>query len=508
MVIVAWLLNATVCYAQDSVLPEDISGGGLAAVLTNQNATKQSTPVVVPAKPEKEENTQELKAQLVTPAWVEKKPSEFQEKAGDNPPAQAPVPMQAPIPPAPLPEPGRIQTLQEAFIAAMKNNADYLAEQQRYQASLEKLPQARAGYLPSVDVSTGVTKDAIQADNAGEGERGALTTTSTASIEQSLYRGGRTTAQVKQAELDIKAASARLRNRQQQVLLQVAAAFLDTYRDRKIVILRSRNVDMMQQRLRATEARLDAGEVTATDVEQAKARLARARSDLLEAEATSAATAARFEEVTGVPSGQYLAAPEPPSLGVATLDEAQITTMAQNPEILQAESEWQAAQKDIDIEYAGYLPQVALSASSSYEDKPSPGTKTYDYTNTVGVRMRLSLYEGGTTTSQLREARKTAERRRYDALAKRRALMQELVSNWRNVETARETINARQAQVAAAKLARDGVQKEAQYGERSVVETLDSEQEYLDAEQALIVAQRSALLDNYRLLSNMGRLVQ
>jgi len=37
--------------------------------------------------------------------------------------------------------------------------------------------------------------------------------------------------------------------------------------------------------------------------------------------------------------------------------------------------------------------------------------------------------------------------------------------------------------------------------------TLDSEQEYLDAEQALIVAQRAALLDNYRLLSNMGRLV-
>src|SRR6185312_9331318 len=62
------------------------------------------------------------------------------------------------------------------------------------------------------------------------------------------------------------------------VLLEAVTAFGDVVRDQAILTLRENNVTVLTRDLSATQARFQAGEVTRTDVEQAKARRAGARS--------------------------------------------------------------------------------------------------------------------------------------------------------------------------------------------------------------------------------------
>ncbi|MFX4222345.1 MAG: TolC family protein [Thalassobaculum sp.] len=58
----------------------------------------------------------------------------------------------------------------------------------------------------------------------------------------------------------------------------------------------------------------------------------------------------------------------------------------------------------------------------------------------------------------------------------------------------------------SAEIALDGVQQEATVGARTVLDVLDAEQELLDAQVSLVVADRNAVVAAFTLLSALGRL--
>ena len=67
-------------------------------------------------------------------------------------------------------------------------------------------------------------------------------------------------------------------------------------------------------------------------------------------------------------------------------------------------------------------------------------------------------------------------------------------------------IESLQAAVKAAEIALDGVNQEATVGARTVLDTLDAEQELLGAQVSLVSAERNSLLIAFQLLNEMGEL--
>ena len=76
-----------------------------------------------------------------------------------------------------------------------------------------------------------------------------------------------------------------LRNTEQNVLFDGATAYMNVLRDTAILDLQRNNVEVIEEQLRQTRDRFNVGEVTRTDVAQAEARLAGARSQVSLAEA-------------------------------------------------------------------------------------------------------------------------------------------------------------------------------------------------------------------------------
>ena len=116
------------------------------------------------------------------------------------------------------------------------------------------------------------------------------------------------------------------------------------------------------------------------------------------------------------------------------------------------------------------------------------------------------LYQAGSTESRVREARQTAGQRRIQIEESRRQVVENAIRAWEGLTTARATIDSRQSQVRASEIALEGVRQEALVGSRTTLDTLDSEQELLDARVQLVQAQRNEMVAAFSVLSATGQL--
>ncbi len=87
-----------------------------------------------------------------------------------------------------------------------------------------------------------------------------------------LFDGFTTKNNVAAAKTQVLAARENLRNNEMNLLFSAAQAYMDVFLARQIVILRQKNLEFLDEQLRAAKARFDVGEGTRTDVAQAEVR--------------------------------------------------------------------------------------------------------------------------------------------------------------------------------------------------------------------------------------------
>ena len=86
----------------------------------------------------------------------------------------------------------------------------------------------------------------------------------------------------------------------------------------------------------------------------------------------------------------------------------------------------------------------------------------------------------------------------------KRLARQQTVTAWENLQAARGEVVSRLAQVEASEVARFGVKQEADLGARTILDTLDADQEVLDGQVALVIATRNEVVATYSLASALG----
>jgi outer membrane protein len=87
------------------------------------------------------------------------------------------------------------------------------------------------------------------------------------------------------------------------------------------------------------------------------------------------------------------------------------------------------------------------------------------------------------------------------------AARQQTISNWETLKAAEAEVKARQSQIEASRIAREGVQYEAELGQRTTLDALDANQELLDAKVSLIKAKRDEVVARFALAETLGLLV-
>ncbi len=326
-------------------------------------------------------------------------------------------------------------------------------------------------------------------------------------LQQNIFDGFRTYNNIKGAEALVEAGREDLRSSEENVLLNAATAYMNVVRDAAIVKLRQNNVKVLSEQLRATQDRFKVGEVTRTDVAQAQSGLAQSQADLSIAQGTLYGDQALFAQYIGHPPGT-LKDPGPPTRYMpSTLQAAIDIAQAENPGILGAVFRERNQEHVVKQTKGQLLPSLTLNAQYTRSAQPFglPNVTLEDDKRVYGT-LTVPLYEAGSVSAQIRQAIETLSQRRQQIDEQRELAREIVVSQWGLVIAAKGNVAAGKSAVEATQIALEGIRQEERVGQRTVLDVLNSEQQYLNAQVNLVSFQRDLVVASYGVLSGMGRL--
>jgi len=412
--------------------------------------------------------------------------------------------------------PVRAETLQSALIKAYRNNPSLNAQRASVRATDENVPQALSGYRPRVTVTATGGEQSISTTTksvtsgvpsyfTNSGYNSPFSTSISAS--QTLFNGFQTANKTREAESQVLAARATLRNTEQSVLLDAVTAYMNLLRDTAIVQLQKSNVEVLQEQLRQTRDRFNVGEVTRTDVAQSESRLASGRSALLTAESNYTSSVAAYRKVIGTQPGKLTPTSPVDRYSPHTLGRAVAVGIATNPSVAAAEYNVDVAQLAVKVAEGALLPSVSVTGSytKNWLSTSSLASMESDYASVLGT-ISVPIYQGGSEYSTIRQDKETLGQRRLDLDTTRDTVRQSVVQSWGQLEAAKANIQATQAAVQASEIALNGVREEARVGQRTTLDVLNAQQELVNARVSLVSAQRDRVVASYTLLSAVGRL--
>lgn len=415
------------------------------------------------------------------------------------------------------------ETLREALELAYRANPALNAQRANLDATGENLAKAKAGFHPKVSaaVDLGLYRDSTKPSledcgrpfvgdtlaNVGCDPYTTRTTPRGVGLQfnQNLFDGFRTTNSVRQAKSQISAAQATTRNVEQNTLLLAATAYVDVLADTAIVSAAAKNVAALQDQLQQTKARHSFGDVTKTDVAQIETRLAAARAQHSLAIANLEGDVAAYRRVIGV-APQHLVAPrEVSALVPAGLEETVELSLDRNPAIHAARFGIDVAVLQTKIIRSELLPNVSLTGSvirrydiSSSGDERVAGAVT-------GL-VSIPLYDGGDVAARTRQSQFVSTQRRLEAVSVRDEIRALAEKSWNQYHGARQRVASAQAQTRAATIAVAGIQSEWLFGERTLREVLDAQQDAVNARINLALAQRDLVVSSFTVAQATGRL--
>jgi protease secretion system outer membrane protein len=405
--------------------------------------------------------------------------------------------------------------LKQAYEAAVANDANIRASRAGAAASRERLPQAQAQRLPSVNFSASRNYNDLESksqDFLGQPTRAEnqyYSDNQVLSVRQPLYRP-LLNAQVRQAQAQSDEADAALERDEQSLVVRVGEAYFDALLAQDQLLLTAAQKKTYGVQLEAAGRGLTAGSGTRTDVDEAQARLDLALAQELEALQNVDFTRRRLEVLTGQPV-QTLApldvlrfrphSPEPGSVQ-AWIERAEQSS----PELQALRAQLQAAQQEIDKAQAGHKPTLDAVMQWSRSNSDSVTSVNSRFENkSIGLQLNVPLYSGGFVNSTVRQAVASRERARETLEAATRDLGVRVHQEFRGMTEGMLRVAALEQAVRSAEQAVLSNQRSFLAGARTTVDVLNAEQQKTFAQRDLAQARYRYLVAQLRLQSLAGQ---
>jgi outer membrane protein len=402
--------------------------------------------------------------------------------------------------------PAHAESLIDALSATYGYNPRLDAERAFQRGTDEEVARAMAGYRPTVTGEADVNWE--RDDTRPSSSLDGVTKPRGYTIQgiQPLFRGFRTYNAVNNAEATVRAERENLRDVERQVLLQAATAYMDVVRDQELVRLNENNVNVLSRELKAAQDRFAVGEVTRTDVAQAEARRADSVSRLDAARANLRTSRGSFQQVVGHPP-EGLSWASPPNQDIPkSLQDAIGISNNENPLVVAALYREQAGKYLVDQIRGELLPSVQLEASyTDRVDIPLSGGEKLQ-TGLVTGRLTVPIYEAGDVYARVRQAKQNHIGFLQQIEQIRSEQQQTLVAAWSQLEAARAQVESERVAVESNKVALQGVREEEKVGQRTLLDVLNAELEYLNSQVALEQARHDEVVAGYAVISALGRL--
>jgi outer membrane protein len=412
------------------------------------------------------------------------------------------------------------QSLVALYESARSYDASYQAARSLYTANQTKADQARAGLLPTANLTAGsqLSQLLLYPDMGGSAaniDRVFGNYSAGVGASHPLYRPANQAAYsqgLKQVEL----ADFQLLAAEQDLLIRVSQAYFDVLGSQDSLSFVKAQKTAVAEQLAFARRNFEVGTSTITDTREAQARF-----DLVTAQEIAAENDLRvkklgLDQLVGKSGTAPNALQSGISLPALIPDEVESwVTLSQreHPAIKQAAIAVELAQLETRKAEAGNKPTVDLvgnvSAVRNYNGTSSSGASTLGtkaLSGSVGVNLVYPLYNGHATQSRIRETLALEDKARNDLEGSRRAVAQGTRTAYFGVVSGQGQVKALEAAEASSQSALDANKLGYQVGVRINIDVLNAQSQLFQTKRDLAKARYDVLVGGLKLRQANGTL--
>ena len=412
--------------------------------------------------------------------------------------------------------PALAEDLVQVYRDAQRYDAVYSAARFTLEASREKLPQARAGMLPSLNLQGFATRSRVESESRDPAAAQSFTRyPNSASYElklsQPVYRP-LTLATLNQAEYQVKQAEATFGQAGQDLAVRAAQAYFDVLAAQDTLTLVGAQKAAISEQLAQAKRNFEVGTATITDTHEAQARYDLVISQEIAAQNDLANRRQSLQLITGKDYGRLVPlrsdvrlAPPNPSQMESWVDLAEKQSYPVQAQQALAE----ANQFEMRRAKDGHWPTLDLVAKhgQSTDTASSISAAGRDTTNSsIGLELTVPLYAGGAVNSREREAAANFNKAREDLQNARRTAAIDARRNFLSVQSGIAQVGALEQALVSSQSALDSNRLGYEVGVRINIDVLNAQQQLFSTRRDLAVARYNTITSHLKLKAAAGSL--
>ncbi len=411
--------------------------------------------------------------------------------------------------------------LMEIYREALEQDAQYSAARAAHEAAQERLPQGRAGLLPTVTLGFVRRRQFIDIESVIGVAVGAAVRPSEVMIDnqsltisgtQPIYRK-ENFAIYEQSKLQVAQADSQFIIAAQDLILRAAQAYFDILAAEVNVEVAEAQKKAISQQLEQAKRNFQVGTATIVDTYEAQARFDLTTSLEIAARNDLEIRKRTLQQIIGrVPDN--LVRPDELASDLLPLKYADmqhwINVAEQNNLALKVQQAlYEIAKQDVERAKAGHYPTVDLVAV--YSDQKGVGGaitgRPIDLTSKeIGVQVSFPLFQGFAVQSRVREALATQERVFQDMNNTRRNSVLQVSQQYLNVTNGIAQVKALKQALASTQSQLDSTKLGQEVGVRTEVDVLNAQQLFSSARRDLAQTRYNFLMSRLRLEAEAGEL--
>ncbi|PPR77196.1 MAG: Outer membrane efflux protein BepC [Alphaproteobacteria bacterium MarineAlpha2_Bin1] len=433
------------------------------------------------------------------------------------------------------------ESLSDVAKIAVPNHPSIIAQKQLLKAAKIGVREAKAGYLPTVDMRLGGSRARTNSsttrgrttrptDRSSQSKvltrkEGSLT------VSQMIFDGFATKNLVGAAASRFELANEQILEIAQGVSLRLSAAYVGVARDRTLLSLAEKNIKRHADIIEQIQVQVESGGATAADLDQARARIEGAKAIYMQMGGRLRDSEAGYLEAVGsLPGNIIFPKPDNEIFGFSENNNTNSENKDKPQSLVQTSDEYNSAlEKILDLAMQNnhalnsarltidsvmstrkaakspFLPRVDLQLLGSRTQNVggSPGMSS-DHVATFNFT--YNFYRGGGDTARLESSKASLAESRARLMEAKRLIEQTLRISFNAWNTARSQLPSLESRVEASQAALDSYKEQFTLGKRTLLEVLNAENEVFGARSALAEGRSTVLLAQFQVLAATGTL--
>ncbi len=394
-------------------------------------------------------------------------------------------------------------TIEEMVQETIDTNPSMQKALSDYKAVQYDLDRAKAGYLPTLDLTGGIGPehtDKLAYDNDLTRKEIGLVGT------ENLFEGFKTKYDIKEQQARIEGVRQNVLQEANRLALRATEVYLKVVESRDILELQKENIRTHERIYSMIKQKVDSGLGRRSDVEQTRGRLSLAYANYIAQMNNYQDAMANFAKVYGkvVPSSE-LVRPETPALPSNNLDELTSLALQYHPSLLLEKADIKTRQAQYNKDRSAFYPKVDAQLSGQIKNDIN-GINGKDNNYQAMLRLYYNLYNGGRDEIQRLQNMQYVTSQQESENIKIRDAEEQVKLAWLTNQIVARQITCLDQHQKMTKVTSDSYAKEYQLGRRSLLDLLNVELENNNARQEMVKAQSNLSFASYRILDATGLL--